>query len=167
MPADHFSGVAYSYIRFSSREQEQGDSIRRQRELRDAWLAKNPAVTLDTTLGGEDRGVSAFRGSNRTDKHHLGRFLDAVKRGRVTPGSILLLESLDRLSRQEEEEAVALLLSLVNAGIVIVQLEPEMTIRKGDGMMGIMRALVYFSRAHEESAKKAFRVSKAWRAKQA
>src|SRR5581483_872138 len=166
LSTETFSGTAFSYIRFSSREQEQGDSIRRQRELRDDWLKRHPAVTLDTTLGGEDCGVSAFRGSNRDDKHHLGRFLEAVRRGRVAAGSILLLESLDRLSRQQEEEALTLLLGLVNAGIIIVQLQPEMTIRKGDGMMGIMRALVYLSRAHEESATKSKRVVKAWRQKQ-
>lgn len=162
---DTFSGTAYSYIRFSSREQEQGDSIRRQRSLRDEWLAKHPAVTLDTTLGGEDRGVSAFRGRHRGDKHHLGRFLDAVRRGRVSRGSILLLESLDRLSREEEEEALALLLSLLNAGILVVQLEPLTVFRKGDGMIGLMRALIYLSRAREESAMKAARQTRTWEQK--
>jgi hypothetical protein len=33
--------VAYSYIRFSSPEQAKGDSVRRQAELRDAWLERN------------------------------------------------------------------------------------------------------------------------------
>lgn len=167
MPEEKFAGTAYSYIRFSSREQEQGDSIRRQRSLRDDWLAKHPAVTLDTAFGGEDRGVSAFRGRNRSDKHHLGRFLDAVRNGKVKAGSILLLESLDRLSRQEEEEALALLLSLLNAGIVIVQLEPYTVFKKGDGMIGLMRALIYLSRAREESATKSARMRKAWQQKQA
>ena len=164
--AEAFVGTAYSYIRFSSREQEQGDSIRRQRQLRDDWLEEHPAVALDTTLGGEDRGVSAFRGRHRTDRHHLGRFLDAVRRGRVAPGSILLLESLDRLSREEEEEALAVLLSIINAGVIVVQLEPRTVFRKGDGMMGIMRALVYLSRAREESATKSARMVRAWGQKQ-
>jgi DNA invertase Pin-like site-specific DNA recombinase len=166
MPRDDFQGTAYSYIRFSSREQEEGDSLRRQRELRDDWLKKHPAVNLDTTLGGEDRGVSAFRGANRSDKHHLGRFVDAVRRGRVAPGSILLLESLDRLSREEEEEALALLLSLINAGIIVVELNDGTVLRKGDGMLGLMRALVTLSRARNESAQKSQRMRKAWGEKQ-
>ena len=35
---DAFPPVAYSYMRFSNREQGKGDSIRRQTELRDGWL---------------------------------------------------------------------------------------------------------------------------------
>jgi hypothetical protein len=31
--------TAYSYLRFSSPEQAKGDSIRRQTQARDAWLA--------------------------------------------------------------------------------------------------------------------------------
>jgi hypothetical protein len=34
MSEERFSGTAYSYIRFSAKEQEKGDSIRRQRLLR-------------------------------------------------------------------------------------------------------------------------------------
>jgi len=41
--------TAFSYIRFSSKPQEKGDSIRRQTELRDAWLARNQAIHGDAT----------------------------------------------------------------------------------------------------------------------
>jgi hypothetical protein len=37
-------------LRFSTPEQRNGDSLRRQREYRDAWLKRHPDVTLDTSL---------------------------------------------------------------------------------------------------------------------
>ena len=47
--------VAYSYLRFSSPAQADGDSIRRQTELRDAWLKKSGAL-LDTSITLRDEG---------------------------------------------------------------------------------------------------------------
>jgi DNA invertase Pin-like site-specific DNA recombinase len=160
------AGIAYSYIRFSSAEQERGDSLRRQRALRDEWLKRHPQVVLDTAMSLEDLGVSGYRGRHRSDKHALGQFLDAVRRGRVERGSILLLENLDRLSREEEEEALEVLLGLLRNGVVVVQLEPETVFRKGDGMIGLFRAIMELSRGHQESKRKSFRVAEAWRTRQ-
>ena len=56
------SVLAYSYIRFSSPEQARGDSLRRQTELRNAWLEKS-GVFLDTGLTLRDEGVSAYSGT--------------------------------------------------------------------------------------------------------
>ncbi|HJZ59821.1 MAG TPA: recombinase family protein, partial [Gemmataceae bacterium] len=76
-------GTAYSYIRFSSRKQEQGDSVHRQTLLRDQWLQRHPKVTLDVALTMSDLGVSAFRGKHRTDdRTALSQFLRAVESGR-------------------------------------------------------------------------------------
>jgi DNA invertase Pin-like site-specific DNA recombinase len=47
----------------------------------------------------KDAGLSAFDGSNIT-RGKLGRFLDDVQAGRIPRGSSLIVESLDRLSRQ-------------------------------------------------------------------
>src|SRR5262245_43600027 len=83
------SPTAYSYIRFSSKKQEEGDSIRRQTELTAAW-AKRHKMHLDTSLA-PDRGISAFRGKNR-DLGALGAFLRLVESGRVLAGSHLVVE---------------------------------------------------------------------------
>ena len=53
--------LAYSYLRFSSPQQATGDSIRRQTQSREAWLAAHPGVRLDTALVMTDAGRSAFR----------------------------------------------------------------------------------------------------------
>ncbi len=88
---------AYSYLRFSTPEQEKGDSKRRQMDLARRY-ADAQGLDLDETLTFHDLGVSAFRGSNLDAA--LGAFKSAVTDGRVPRGSYLLVESLDRLSRQ-------------------------------------------------------------------
>src|SRR3954466_5243657 len=98
MPAREkpIEGTAYSYIRFSAKEQERGDSLRRQTDLRDGWLARNPGVKLDDSLKLQDLGVSAFRGKHRSgDAFALGQFVKLVETGRVAKGSFLLVENLD------------------------------------------------------------------------
>ncbi|AWL03279.1 recombinase family protein [Massilia oculi] len=91
--------VAYSYIRFSTSEQQKGDSLRRQTELSERYASAH-GLTLDTSLHLHDLGLSAFDRSN-IDRGALGGFLEAVKRGRIAHGSFLLVESLDRLSRDK------------------------------------------------------------------
>jgi hypothetical protein len=105
--------TAYSYIRFSSRKQEEGDSIRRQIEGTREW-AKHNRVHLDTSLQ-IDKGISAFRGKNR-DLGSLAAFLRLVENGRVIPGSYLVVEALDRLTREEIQPALLLILNLLQKG---------------------------------------------------
>lgn len=90
---------AYSYMRFSSAPQDFGDSIRRQTELRDKFLAESGLnLELDTSLNMTDKALSGFDSSN-IKKGALGAFLKAVEDGTVKKGSYLLIENLDRLSR--------------------------------------------------------------------
>jgi len=83
--------VAYSYVRFSSPEQAKGDSLRRQFELRDAWVKRTGAI-LDNSLTLRDEGVSAFNGTHRgnPDRHALAAFLELVRSGRIARGSYLV-----------------------------------------------------------------------------
>jgi DNA invertase Pin-like site-specific DNA recombinase len=126
-------------------------------------LKKHPAVRLDETLTLEDTGVSAFRGKHRDTKHALGQFLKFIETGSIPKGSILLLENLDRLSREEVGEAVELFLSIVNRGIVVVQLVPnEQVFAKPVDLTAIVLAVVELARGGSESAAKSARVSSKW-----
>src|SRR5262245_7639979 len=171
-PAVSFKAVpptAYSYLRFSSPEQAKGDSLRRQEELRDAWLAKTGAV-LDISLTLRDEGVSAFTGRHREnpDRHALAAFLELVRRGRIQRGSYLVVESLDRLSREHIRPALTLLLNLIDAGIRIVQLLPvEAVYDDKVEPMALMMAIMELSRGHSESRLKSERVGAAWHRKKA
>jgi len=163
---DHLEGVAYSYIRFSAKEQERGDSLRRQTDLRDAWLAKHPSVQLDKSLTFRDLGVSAFRGRHRTnDANGLNQFFRGVESGRIPRGSLLIIENLDRLSREDELQATHTFTGLLLAGITVVQLEPETIFDRSADQLAIMRAVLELGRGHAESARKSVRVKEAWDAK--
>jgi DNA invertase Pin-like site-specific DNA recombinase len=156
------ASVAYSYLRFSSPQQATGDSIRRQTQVRDAWLAAHSDVKLDSSLVMTDAGRSGFRRHN-WDTYALAQFVEHIKSGRVLKGSYLLVENLDRLSRENAGEATELFLSIVNKGIVVVQLSPAvMEFKKPVDMVSLMFAIVELSRGHSESAIKCERSKAAW-----
>ncbi len=87
----------YLYIRFSTKKQEEGDSIRRQLEYAENVASKH-GLTINNDLVIKDLGLSAFH-ADHLKKGELGKFVQAVDQGRVEKGSILIVESLDRLSR--------------------------------------------------------------------
>src|SRR5262245_11724919 len=113
---------AYSYTRFSSPQQAEGGSVARQARLTAAYC-KRKGLTLDESLSLDDLGVSAFRGANVRDGALAG-FLEAFRTGRVPRGSHLIVESLDRLSRDQIRPALQLFLALQDFGITIVTHEP-------------------------------------------
>lgn len=159
--------LGYSYMRFSRPEQGEGDSLRRQTAKRDAWLKKN-GVKLDTSVSLQDKGISAFTGEHRSnpDRHALAAFLELVKQGRIPRGSFLIVENLDRLSREHIRPALTLLLNLIDAGIRVVQLLPvEMVYDESAEPMTLMMAIMELSRGHSESVVKSERVGDAWQQK--
>ncbi len=85
--------TAYSYVRFSSRKQAKGDSLKRQEEMAEAWCKEN-GYRLDDSLK-PDKGVSGFKGRNAT-KGNLAFFLREIEDGLIPKGSVLIIESPDR-----------------------------------------------------------------------
>ena len=89
--------LAFSYRRFSSTQQRDGSSLERQLEM---------AVDVCSSMGWElvdlppDAGLSAFKGLNKI-KGALGTFLRKVKAGEIPKGSVLIIENMDRFSRNE------------------------------------------------------------------
>ncbi len=155
---------AYSYIRFSTPEQAKGDSLRRQTAAAEAWCAAH-GLQLDDTM--RDLGVSAFHGTNRTEGA-LKRFLTLVEEGRIERGSYLIVESLDRISREVATDAAMRLFDLIRAGIVVVTLS-DGQVYSHDGLrdnwMPLAFSIMIMARAHEESLVKSHRVTAAWERK--
>lgn len=154
---------AYSYVRFSTPEQSKGDSLRRQLELSTAYAEKHGLI-LDDSLTLRDEGLSGFTGENRK-KGALAVFIRAVETGLVKRGSYLLIESLDRLSRDTLSEQMTLFMMLVNSGITIVTLADQQEYSKqtiNNDISRLMISLVSMMRAHEESVMKSQRVRAAW-----
>lgn len=155
--------TAFSYIRFSSEKQQLGDSVRRQLKLAEDYAAKHNLTLNSHTY--RDLGVSAFKGKNLVEGK-LGTFLQAVDSGIIAKGSFLLVESLDRLSRADIDEALPLFLSIINRGITIVtlgdgQVYSKEAIKKDRGISLIV-SITIMMRANEESATKSTRVKAAW-----
>jgi len=150
------SKKAYSYIRFSTPEQIKGDSLRRQLEGSRQWADENN-YELDTSL--RDLGVSAYSGANRTEGS-LKKFIDLIEQGQIDEGSVLILESLDRLSREELTKSLNLFISILSAGIKIVTLadRQEYTAASINNIGNLVISLVSMARAHEESLMKSIRV---------
>jgi DNA invertase Pin-like site-specific DNA recombinase len=153
---------AYSYVRFSTGKQAKGDSERRQTEFRNRILEKYDAV-LDDSLRMQDFGVSAFRGKN-AKKGALSYFIDAIESGRVSRGSILIIEALDRLSREPVSDHLELFIRILNAGVIIVTAQPEKEYTKASikDIAGLVEPIVYMSRAHDESKMKSWRLLQIW-----
>ena len=159
---------AFSYIRFSTPEQENGDSLRRQTEASESY-AKDHDLVIDDSLRLTDRGLSAYSGFHRT-KGALGEFLRLVERGEVPKGSVLLVESLDRLSREQVLDALAQFTGIIQAGIKVVTLADNMeydreSVNANFGQL--LMSLVIMARAYEESATKSKRLKAAWSEKRA
>jgi len=153
----------YSYIRFSTPEQQKGDSLRRQLRMSEDY-AKEHGLELDDM---RDLGLSAFKGQHRT-RGALGRFLSLVKEGKIPKGSTLIVESLDRLSREQVFDALDQFRDIIRAGIRIVTLTDRMeyTRESINANIGqLMFSLTIMSRAYEESAIKAKRLKAAWSGK--
>ncbi|GIU33753.1 hypothetical protein TUM4644_34700 [Shewanella colwelliana] len=87
---------AYLYIRFSTKQQEQGDSVRRQEAAAKTWCKAHDVELSDLTF--EDLGVSAFKEGGK--RPALADLIDAIEIGKISRDSYILVENDDRLSRQ-------------------------------------------------------------------
>lgn len=158
--------LAYSYIRFSTKDQIQGDSLRRQTELSQNYCDEHGLTLAEVPF--EDKGVSAYKGGHAVTGA-LSKFISLVDSGKIKAGSYLLIESFDRLSREDTDTAMSRFLDLRSKGIIIVTLADNKVFDKTSDTskmtMDLMYSLMIMGRAHEESQMKSQRLSAAWSAK--
>lgn len=153
----------YSYTRFSSEKQRHGDSIRRQIEAAEQWSrTEGNGLELDTSL--RDEGVSGFYGRNAA-VGALGTFLAAIRNGQVAPGSVLLVENLDRISRSDPLKAMHILETVVEAGVDVVTVQDRRRYTReniSQDVSNLIIALITFARGNEESRTKSKRLCAMW-----
>jgi DNA invertase Pin-like site-specific DNA recombinase len=161
---DETDGDAYSYVRFSTHKQELGDSLRRQVEMARAYCERHKLRLHEDSY--RDLGVSAFRRDN-LERGALAAFVEGVKTGKIPAGSYLVIEQFDRLSRADVDIVVRLLLELVHAGIKLVTLVDEKVWDRAavKDIGNLILAIVWMSRANNESAMKSERLKHVWGAK--
>ena len=156
--------TVYSYVRFSSKKQDLGTSLARQKLLRDSWLLRHPQHVLDKTLNMHDHAVSAYRGLNLSKEAALGKFIECVENKQIAEGSILLLEKLDRFSRNEVDLAYTTFSRLIRQKIKIVTLEPEFEINENNfnDMSTIFSVIVQMVNANASSKNLSHRLGHFW-----
>jgi DNA invertase Pin-like site-specific DNA recombinase len=153
----------FSYTRMSSPEQLKGDSLRRQLEQSRDYAERHGLNLVELN----DLGISAYRGKNVGPDAALGQFLDAVRKKKVEPGAVLLIENLDRLSRQQVFRAFGLFSEIVTAGVKVVTLTDGRTYDSEIGLSEMLVSIVTMERAHQESDIKSRRGKASWNNKRA
>lgn len=156
---------AFSYTRVSSGQQVEGGGLDRQADMATAWCQRN-GYELDTKLDLSDKGRSAYKGKHLSHGA-LGRFLELAKAGQLGEQPVLLVEAVDRLSRQEPLDALEeIFLGLCKrAGVVIVDLEDGQEYSRetlNRDAMALVKLSLKCQAAHDYSKRLARRVSSSW-----
>ena len=157
---------AYSYLRISTPAQEMGDGVRRQIEGSIRYAQEHGYELVETF---QDLGVSGFKGKN-SKEGALGEILKAIDDGRIEPDSVLIVESLDRLSRESALEAFSQFSGILAKQIAIVTLMDGQFYTKeivGSNPGLLFTSLGIMLRANEESETKSKRLKAAWERKRA
>jgi DNA invertase Pin-like site-specific DNA recombinase len=155
--------AAFSYIRFSSPEQARGDSFRRQSEKAAEWATRHGFTIVRSW---SDLGVSSYRGRNARSGS-FGEFLRAAEASELPKDSVLLVENLDRVSRQTPRKALELFLRVIGLGVGIVtltdgELYTAESLDADPTGMKLFASLMVMIRANAESRLKGERVAAAW-----
>jgi len=149
---------AISYRRVSLGRQRAGDGLRRQDQGAREYCERT-GDQLDEEF--VDAGISAFRGRNAA-VGRLGRIVELAEAGTWEPGTKLLVEHFDRLSRDKITIARRLAERILEAGLTIITLvdRQEYTWERINSDLGaIIVMIVMMFKSHEESDLKGKRVA--------
>ncbi|WP_333605177.1 recombinase family protein [Novosphingobium sp.] len=157
---------AFIYARFSSLEQAKGHSLERQLEDGRAHIGRNGwEYHEDREL--RDEGRSAFSGENRQPGSALYDFEQQTLAGAFKTGVVLVVENIDRLTRQGYEQAFDLLRQLTQNGVTVATTQDNQIYPAGDriDMAKVMMVIIKAELALDESTKKSKRIKAVWKHK--
>lgn len=155
---------AYRYIRFSTPRQENGDSARRQSDDVGAFCARQGWTIVEDI---QDLGQSAWTGAHLSTGS-LGRFAARVRQGEIEMPAVLVVEKLDRLSRQEPRKTLRWMEDLCAEGLTVATVDGGRIFNDASlraDLMGTFEILMRAQLAHQESQQKSERVLSAIGAK--
>ena len=152
---------AISYLRFSTPKQALGHSEERQIDDSRRYCAEK-GLELNEDLSMDDKGLSAWTGKN-LESGALGHFLAAVKAGKIQPGTAIIVEDLDRLSRQGFRTTYELLNAFIDNGLEvhIPDKGKVYSAEFNNNPMDIMEVVFKASKAKEDSDLKSRRIQDA------
>ena len=152
---------AISYIRMSTERQLQGHSLDRQLKATKDYCARNNLELVEELT---DIGLSGYSGAHRT-KGQLGVFFDAMRNNEIESNTVLIVESLDRLSRQDPLTAMSQFSEMLTYGIELHTLFDGQVYTKesvGSNMGLLFLSIGSMIRAYDESQTKSKRLSSVW-----
>lgn len=154
--------VAYAYARYSSLAQASGGSVDRQitplKEFSDRTGVEVKEIIID-------EGVSSYKGKN-VNKGKFKEILDRIDSGVIRKGDYIVVESIDRITRQRVLDGVELLQGILRKGIRIYTTSDRICYSRDneeDDFNTIVMISLIAKRANEESATKSFRRKDAWK----
>ncbi|MFM7550016.1 MAG: recombinase family protein [Cyanobacteriota bacterium] len=152
-----------SYSRVSCRLQLDGGGLERQMDMARRWCAQN-GCQLDEELELVDPGRSAYSGAHL--KGALGQLLYLFANGELQEGTVILIEAIDRLSRQEPLDALQqVFLALVQAGAVLVDLEDGQLYSRqtlNTDQLALIKLALKVGAAHDYSKRLSRRIGRHW-----
>lgn len=159
MTASDVQTPVYIYIRFSTPKQEKGDTIERQLGDCVRYAERRGWSVAETLM---DKGKSAWSGAH-LESGNLGKFAARVRAGDIPAGSILLVEKLDRLSREGPDVAHDWMREMFRHGLKIAAVGSGDTIfQQGGSLLGTFEILMKAELAEVESTQKSQRVRSAF-----
>jgi DNA invertase Pin-like site-specific DNA recombinase len=156
---------AIIYARFSKADQVRGHSIERQTDNALDLCRANGWATDPTRIFVE-KGKSAFTGANRVKGTLLATLEREIEAG-AHRERVLVVEHLDRISRQGWEEVFAFLKTCSESGVSVATHDGARVYYAGERIdMGkVIEVIVKSELSREESAKKSGRILKSFAAK--
>jgi len=148
---------AIIYARFSTAEQSKGYSLERQ-QRHGLEYATSRGWIVEKTI--TDEGRSAFHGANRLEGSALHEFELEARNG-LHRGKALLVENVDRLSRQGAKAAAQLVWALNEQGVDVATWQDGYVYQAGNNgdLMELFSVIIKAQMAFEESDKKSKRTA--------
>lgn len=152
--------TAIIYARFSTTEQSKGYSLERQKTKAIEFATEQGWIVEKTIT---DEGKSAFHAKNRAEGSALYDF-EAEARNGLHRGKTLIVENIDRLSRQGAKAAAQLIWALNEAGVDVATYHDGYVYKAGNNgdMMELFSVIIKAQLAFEESDKKSRRTKASW-----
>jgi DNA invertase Pin-like site-specific DNA recombinase len=146
------------YGRISTDGQTDGNGLERQREALEAEMLRQVGqmgVTFGETRWLVDSGLSAYHG-HHLDRGEMGEFMARVKAGKVPQDSLFVCESVSRASRQGGFAMLAMVHTMLDAGLCVLVLQQGKLFNKDNVPKFLSVELaMYAELAREESLIKA------------
>lgn len=152
----------FVYHRVSSDQQLDGSGIARQAELLEGYLERTGiCAEMDDPIPVvlSDQGVSAFKGLNISEGE-LGAWMEEVRIG-MWDSSLLVVESIDRFSRQNPFDVMGYINALMAHNVAIHDVMANIVISRSNSK-DLPFVMMNAQRAYDESKYKSDRIRKGW-----